>query len=37
MSLSYQNLITVEPGKRGGKSYIRGIIELSADFLERGP
>lgn len=34
MSLSYQNVITIEPGKRGGKPCIRGMRITVYDVLE---
>ena len=34
MSLSYQNIITIEPGKRGGKPCIRGMRITVYDVLE---
>ncbi len=33
MSLSYQNIITIEPGKRGGKPCIRGMRMTVYDVL----
>ena len=33
MSLSYQNVITIEPGKRGGKPCIRGMRITVYDVL----
>lgn len=32
--MSYQNLITIEPGKRGGKPCIRGLRITVYDVLE---
>jgi uncharacterized protein (DUF433 family) len=31
--MSYQNIITIEPGKRGGRSCIRGLRITVADVL----
>jgi uncharacterized protein (DUF433 family) len=33
MSVSYQNIITIEPGKRGGKPCIRGLRITVYDVL----
>lgn len=33
MSISYQNIITIEPGKRGGKPCIRGLRITVYDVL----
>jgi uncharacterized protein (DUF433 family) len=32
--MSYQNIITIEPGKRGGKLCIRGMRITAYDVLE---
>ncbi len=34
MSLDYQSIITIEPGKRGGKPCIRGLRITVYDVLE---
>jgi len=37
MNLSYQQIITIEPGKRGGKPCIRGLRITVDDVLDNFP